>query len=153
MTSIRCQPAVYRTIPLQQRTSSPVTTDGSDSLSAVGDRTVDEITRDRVCAPWCADRANHPTKVGIQERDCRSEPVNAPSVPGDVPKNLGVDVKLRLRRVDERDCLSIAIDDDDLAFISPEQARRIGRLADGQQARTTYVTKDADVNALREGPE
>jgi hypothetical protein len=66
MTSIRRRPAVYCTMPLQQRTSSPATTDDSHSLSAVGDRTVDEVTTDRVCAPWCADRANHPDKVAIQ---------------------------------------------------------------------------------------
>jgi hypothetical protein len=53
-------------------------------------------------------------------------------------KDLGVDIKLRLHRVHGRDCLSIAIDYDDFAFISPEQARRIAEdlLAMANQAQT-----------------
>ena len=101
------------------RCSRKVQQDTNAGVSTVGGRTVDERTTDCVCTSWCADRANHPDKVAIQERDCSSEPVIAPSLPGDVPKNLGVDIKLRLHTVDGRDCLSIAIDDDDFAFISP----------------------------------
>jgi hypothetical protein len=140
VTNIRRQPAVYRAIPLQQGRTSRVTGDNSPDadVSAVDDRSDDEVTTDRVCAPWCVVRRNHQDTEDIQERECSSEPVIESSLPGDVPKDLGVDVRLRLHRVRGRDCLSIAIDDDDFAFISTEQARRIAEdlLVMANQAQT-----------------
>jgi hypothetical protein len=126
MTEPRRQPAVYRAIPLQQRTSPRDTPHNEREPGAAA------------CAPWCVDRRNHRDPEDPQERECSSEPVIESSLPGDVPKDLGVDIKLRLHRVHGRDCLSIAIDDDDFAFISPEQARRIAEdlLVMANQAQT-----------------
>jgi hypothetical protein len=125
MTEPRRQPAVYRAIPLQQRTSPRATPDNEGDAGAAAKETIAGLATYAACAPWCVDRRNHHDPEDPQERECSSEPVIESSLPGDVPKNLGVDVKLRLHRVNGRDCLSIAIDDDDFAFISPEQARRI----------------------------
>lgn len=138
MTEPRRQPAVYRAIPLQQRTSSRVTTDNERDVNAAANETTAGLATDAVCAPWCVDHRNHRDTADPQERECSSEPVIESSLPGDVPKDLGVDIELRLHRVHGRDCLSIAIDDDDFAFISPEQARRIAEdlLVMANQART-----------------
>jgi hypothetical protein len=116
----------------------PATAGNSRDVSAADNETVADSPTGAECAAWCTDRRNHRDLPDIRERDCSSVPVIESSLPGDVPKNLGVDVHLRLHRVQGRDCLSIAIDDDDFAFISPEQARRIAEdlLVMANQART-----------------
>jgi hypothetical protein len=134
----RREPAVYRAILLQQGTPSRATVDNSHNVGEADEGTIADLTTEAVCAPWCADRRNHRDTADTQERECSSEPVIESSLPGDVPKDLGVDIELRLHRVDGRDCLSIAIDDDDFAFISTEQARRIAEdlLVMADQAQT-----------------
>jgi hypothetical protein len=138
MAEPRRQPAVYRAIPLQQRTSPRATADNEPDVSAAADETTADLATEAVCAPWCVDRRNHRDAEAPQERECSSVPVIESSLPGDVPRDLGVDIELRLHRVHGRDCLSIAIDDDDFAFISPEQARRIAEdlLVMANQAQT-----------------
>jgi hypothetical protein len=138
MTEPRRQPAVYRAIPLQQRTSPRATPGNQRDAGATANETLAGLPTYAVCAPWCVDRRNHSDREDPEERECSSEPVIESGLPGDVPKDLGVDIKLRLHRVHGRDCLSIAIDDDDFAFISPEQARRIAEdlLVMANQAQT-----------------
>jgi hypothetical protein len=132
------KPAVYGAIPLQHRASSPAAAGNSRDAGAADNETLADSATGAACAAWCTDRRNHRDLPDIQERDCSSVPVIESSLPGDVPKNLGVDIKLRLHRVQGRDCLSIAIDDDDFAFISSEQARRIAEdlLVMANQAQT-----------------
>jgi hypothetical protein len=125
MSQPRRQPAVYRAIPLQQRTSPEATAYSERDVSASANETITDRSTDAVCAPWCVDRRKHRDTEDPNERECSSEPVIESSLPGDVPEGLGVDIELRLHRVHGQDCLSIAIDHDDFAFISPEQARRI----------------------------
>lgn len=135
MTNPRRQPAVYRAIPLQHR----ATADNQHDVSAADNTTIAELTTEIGCPPWCVDRRNHHRDTeDPQERECSSERVIESGLPGDVPKDLGVDIELRLHRVNGRDCLSIGVDHDDFAFISVEQARRIAEdlLVMANQART-----------------
>jgi hypothetical protein len=138
MTEPRRQPAVYRAIPLQPRTSRRATVDHEHDVSAAADESISHLPADYVCPPWCADRGSHGAIADPREWECSSEPVIESSLSGDVPKGLGVDIALRLHRVHGRDCLSIAVADDDFAFISAEQARRIAEdlLVMANQAQT-----------------
>jgi hypothetical protein len=79
MTQPRRQPAVYRAIPLQQRTAPRATADTERDVLASANKTIADLATDAQCPPWCADRRNHRDPEDPHELECGSEPVGATS--------------------------------------------------------------------------
>ena len=79
---------------------------------------------DHDCPSWCGNSDGMcQTRPDVHE--CDSTKAIISSVPGDVPDDLGKEVELQLWRFDGRDCISIGVDQDAVAWISAKQARRL----------------------------